>query len=161
MWKCTTCTSSCLHYKMKNKSWLLPEQFSSRLVVVHVACIAGSCLVVLFVCVGNTAEWKLWGQRRGRGQNDFLNNYPEVAHSFYFYFTFDWTRLILLYNNKHHFCTIAKTILTVPASHCIVSTWILSSTKCHFSLYKPHLAQFKGNITLYFFLTSASCIPDA
>ena len=89
----------------------------------------------------------------GGGKRIFLNNYPEVAHSFYFYFTFDWTRLIL-YNNKHHFCTIAKSILTVPASHCTVSTRILSSTKCHFSLLKPHIAQFKENITLYFFFLS-------
>ena len=144
---------------MKNKSWLLPEQFSSLLVVVHVACIIGSCLVVLFVCVGNTAEQKIWGQRCGRGQKDFLNNYPEVAHSFYFYFTFDWTRLIL-YNNKHHFCTIAKSILTVPASHCTVSTWIFYKMSL-FTVQASHCTVQRKYHFVHFFLTSASSIPDA
>ena len=136
---------------MKHKSWLLHEQFSSLLEVVHVACIANSCLVVLFICVGNTVEQKLWGQRCGRGQKDFLNIYPEVAHSFYFYFTFDWTHLIL-YNNKHHFCTVAKSILTVPASHCTVSTWILYKMSL-FTVQASHCTvQRKYHFVLFFYL---------
>ena len=146
---------------MKNKSWLVHEQFSSLLVVVHVACIAGSRLVVLFICVGNTVEQKLWGQRCGRGQKDFLNNYPEVAHSFYFYFTFDWTRLIL-YNKQTSFWYRGKV-----NSDCTSLT--LHSINMNFVQYKMSLftaqashctVQRKYHFVLFFFI-SASCIPDA
>ena len=72
---------SSFHHKMwHTKNRLLPEQFTSLLLVV--ACLADSggylfgwLFAVFFVCGWDTVARKLWGQRCERGQEDFLNNY--------------------------------------------------------------------------------------
>ena len=70
-----------------------------------VACLAGIYLNIFFICGGDrvalirSSEVKDIFFLRGGGQEDFLNNYPQVLHRFYFDFTFDWSCSFTLYNN--------------------------------------------------------------